>query len=83
MKVFVDSDVLIWHLRGRREALECLMALQDSPSCELWTGAWQKVEISFHSRQEEIQEIETLLRLLRIAPIDADLVDDAARLFRK
>jgi len=83
MRVFIDADVLIWHLRGRQEARECLSRLLRSPECELWTGAWQKVEVSFHTTREELPLVDSLLRLLRIAPIDSDTVDEAARIFRE
>ena len=41
MKAFVDSDVLIWHLRGERKALNLLKNLRDKENCALWTGAMQ------------------------------------------
>ena len=61
MRVYVDSDVVIWHLRGERRALACLRRLQEDLDMEMWTGALQRAEIVFHMRSGE--EESTLLLL--------------------
>ena len=83
MKVYVDSDVLIWHLRGDRRALACLRRLRDDPDVELWTGALQRAEIVFHMRPGEEEATHLLLDALKTAPIDRAIVDQAGRLFRR
>ena len=83
MRVYVDSDVLIWHLRGNRKALRLLQRLRDSEENELWTGALQRAEIVFFMKPEE--EAATLLFLsqFKTAPVDQRLIDAAAALYRR
>jgi len=83
MKIFVDSDVLIWHLRGDARATGLLRELKDRTGCELWTGAIQRAEILFHARSEEMGPTLRFLGMMRTAPVTASIVDDAARMFRK
>ena len=35
MKAYIDSDVLIWHLRGERKALNLLKRLRDDQQFEV------------------------------------------------
>jgi len=83
MRAYVDSDVLIWHLRGERKALRFLQRLRDSEENELWMGAMQRAEIVFFMKQEE--ETATLLFLsqFKTASVDQRIVDAAARLYRR
>lgn len=53
MKAYIDSDVLIWHLRGERKALNLLKRLRDKEKFGLWTGAMQRAEVVFFMRPEE------------------------------
>jgi predicted nucleic acid-binding protein len=83
VRAYIDSDVLIWHLRGERKALAFLKKLAETDGIELWTGAMQRAEIVFFMRPEE--EASTLLLLSRIktATLDQTTVDTAAGLYRK
>ena len=83
MRAYVDSDVLIWHLRGERKALRFLQRLRDSEENELWMGAMQRAEIVFFMKPEE--ETATLLFLsqFKTASVDQRIVDAAARLYRR
>jgi predicted nucleic acid-binding protein len=83
MRAYVDSDVLIRHLRGERKALRFLQRLRDSEENELWTGAMQRAEIVFFMKPEE--ETATLLFLsqFKTASIDQRIVDAAATLYRR
>jgi predicted nucleic acid-binding protein len=83
MRAYLDSDVLIWHLRGERKALRFLQRLRDSEENELWTGAMQRAEIVFFMKPEE--ETATLLFLsqFKTASIDQRIVDAAATLYRR
>lgn len=83
MRVFVDADVLIWHLRGEGRATAFLKQLRSSPGSELWTGALQRAEVLFYARQEEESTTLQLLGLLRTAPVTEAVVDLAAALFRR
>ena len=83
MRTYVDSDVLIWHLRGDPKALRFLKRLRDSEENELWTGATQRAEIVFFMKPEE--ETATLLFLsqFKTAAIDQRIIDSAAALYRR
>jgi hypothetical protein len=41
MRAYIDSDVLIWHLRGERKAARLLGALRNDGRHELWAGVLQ------------------------------------------
>lgn len=83
MRTYVDSDVLIWHLRGDRRALQALQRLRDERRGELWTGAMQRAEIVFFMRPGEEDATERLLGQLRTAALDEETVDLAGRLYRR
>ena len=83
MRAYIDSDVLIWHLRGERRAAKLLQTLRDSGKFELWTGCLQRAEIIFFMRPEEEEATLLLLDELKTAPVDQSTVDLGAVLFRK
>jgi predicted nucleic acid-binding protein len=83
MRCFVDTDVLIWHLRGNTTACRFIQDLQRDPDNELWTGAMQRAEVMFHIRQGEEEGTLTFLHLFKIAAIDQRVVDVGARLYRQ
>lgn len=83
MKAFIDSDVLIWHLRGERKALSLLKRLRDKEKIELWTGAMQRAEVVFFMRPEEEQATMLFLSEFRTAPVDQRIVDKAGELYRQ
>jgi len=82
MKVFVDSDILIWHLRGREEAKTLLQNLVDQGE-DLWIGAMQRAEIIFFMRPEEEKETLDLLSLFTTHPVDQAIIDTAGEFYRK
>ena len=82
MKTFVDSDVLIWHLRGERKAHALLRELRGA-GAELWTGALQRAEVVFFMRPAEEESTRLFLSLFQTAPVDQRIVDLAGALFRK
>jgi hypothetical protein len=82
MKVFVDSDVLIWHLRGEEKARTLLKALVDE-DVDLWIGAMQRAEIVFFMRPEEEQDTLDLLSLFKTHPVDQAVIDEAGKFYRK
>ena len=55
MRAYIDSDILIWHLRGERNALDFLKKLRDVDQHELWIGAMQRAEVVFFMRKGECQ----------------------------
>lgn len=82
MRAYVDSDVLIWHLRGDARALRFLKGLRDSPEYELWTGAMQRAEVIFFMRPEEEEHTLLFLSLFKTAPVDQAIVDKAGTVYR-
>ena len=83
MKAFVDADILIWHLRGKRKACQFLRELLDDPSVELWTGAMQRAEVLFFMRPAEEELTMLLLSQLKTAAVDQSIIDEAGRIYRK
>lgn len=83
MKAYIDSDVLIWHLRGEKKALHFLRKLDETDGLELWTGAMQRAEIVFHMRPEEESATLLLLSHIKTATLDQTIVDTAAGLYKK
>ena len=83
MKAYVDSDVLIWHLRGNHKALRFLQRLHNSEENELWTGAMQRAEILFFMKPEEETDTLLLLSKFKTAAIDQRIIDAAAALYRR
>jgi predicted nucleic acid-binding protein len=83
MRVYVDADVLIWHLRGERRAADLLHRLRADLAYELWTGALQRAEVVFFMRPEEESGTLLLLAQLRTAPITQQIVDHGGALYRK
>ena len=81
MKAFVDSNILIWHLRGNEKASRFLHSLAAGPD-ELWTGAMQRAEILFFTRPEEEVLTSVLLSQFKVAAVDSQVVDLGAKLFR-
>jgi predicted nucleic acid-binding protein len=83
MRAYVDSDVLIWHLRGIREAADFLQSIAARTEYELFTGALQRAEIIFFMRPEEEEATTLLLSRFKTAGIDQAVVDRAGALYRR
>ncbi len=83
MRAFIDSDVLIWHLRGEKKARNFLRRLRDGGEYELWTGAMQRAEVVFFMREHEREMTMEFLSQFRTEPVDQALVDEAGALFRQ
>lgn len=82
MSSFVlDSDVIIWHLRGRREVLEMLRDLQHFglPAC----SAISVLEIQVGLKKGEEEKTDSFLRSLRIIDVDRQIASKAAQLIRE
>ena len=82
MRAYVDSDVLILHLRGDPRARDLLRSLRSDPSCELYMGALQRAEIVFFARDAELTDTLLLLSLFETVPIDAAVVDMGGVVYR-
>lgn len=82
MSSFVlDSDVIIWHLRGRREVLEMLRDLQrfGLPAC----SAISVLEVQVGVKKGEEEKTDRFLRSLRIIDVDRKIAVKAAQLIRE
>jgi len=83
LRAYIDSDVLIWHLRGERRALAFLKRLRDLEGDELWIGAMQRAEVVFFMRAAEEEATELFLSQFKTAPVDQGTVDAAGELYRR
>lgn len=83
MRAYVDSDVLIWHLRGEPKALKLLKSLRETGVYEFWTGAMQRAEVVFFMRSGEEEVTRLFLSQFKTAPVDQAIVDRAGALYRK
>jgi predicted nucleic acid-binding protein len=83
MRTYVDSDILIGHLRGVRKAASLLRRLSDQPASELWMGALQRAEIVFFMRESEEPATLSFLSRFKTEPVTQEIVDAAARLYRQ
>jgi predicted nucleic acid-binding protein len=83
MKVYIDSDVLIWHLRGEVEAHSLLERLRDDEQFELWIGVMQRAEVVFFMRPAEENQTLLFLTQFQTAPLDQQVIDKAGELYRR
>jgi len=83
MKAYIDSDVLIWHLRGERKALELLKRLRDDEQFDLWIGAMQRAEVVFFMRPAEESSTLLFLAQYQTASVDQQIIDKAGEIYRK
>lgn len=83
MRAYIDSDVLIWHLRGEKKALNLIRKLRDKEKYELWIGALQRAEIVFFMRPEEETGTSLFLSQFKTAVVDQQIIDTAGALYRK
>jgi predicted nucleic acid-binding protein len=82
VKAFIDSDVLTWHLRGEKKALNLFKRLRDRENCELWTGAMQRAEVIFFMRPEEEEATLWFLSQFSTAAVDQPIIDIAGKFYR-
>ena len=83
MRAYIDSDVLIWHLRGERKASKLIRKLRDAEKYELWIGAMQRAEIVFIMRPEAEAATKLFLSQFKTATVDQTIIDQAGQLYRK
>jgi len=83
MRAYIDADILIWHLRGKKQAQDFLTRLRDQDAYELYTGALQRAEVIFFMRPDEEEATELFLSQFKTEPVDQELVDAAGILYRK
>ncbi len=83
MRAYIDTDILIWHLRGDERANYFLDQISNNQIYELWIGAMQRAEIVFFMQSKEVKMTELLLAQFKTAPVDQKIVDLAGILYRK
>ncbi len=83
MRAYVDSDILIWHLRGEGKAAGLLRRLSAEPDTELWIGALQRAEVVFFMRPEEEGATLSFLSRFKTEPVNRKVVDQAGVLYRR
>ena len=83
MRAYIDSDILIWHLRGDKKALHFLHDVHKKGEYELWMGAIQRAEIVFFMRPDEEKNTLLFLSQFKTASIDQPTVDLGGMLYRK
>jgi predicted nucleic acid-binding protein len=83
MRAYIDSDVLIWHLRGDPRAETLLRTLSSEEGTDLWIGALQRAEVVFFMRPNEQPATLSFLSRFKTAPVTQQIVDDGAVLYRK
>ena len=83
MRAYIDSDVLIWHLRGKPQAKTFLKSLHHDVLYELWIGAMQRAEIVFFMRPAEEKQTLLLLSQFKTQPVEQTVVDLAGQLYRR
>jgi len=83
MKAYIDSDVLIWHLRGERKALNLLKRLRDKEQFDLRIGAMQRAEAVFFMRPAEQSATLLFLAKFQTASVDQQIIDKPDEFYRK
>ena len=82
MRAYIDSDILIWHLRGEDKATQFLRVILNDNRYECWIGAMQRAEIVFFMRPEEETMTMLFLSQFKTAPVNQQIVDATALLYR-
>lgn len=82
-RAFVDADILIWHLRRKREAEAFLELLVHSPETLPCISAMQSMEVLFQARAEEMEDTLQLLHQFEIVPVTSEVVESGATLYRR
>jgi hypothetical protein len=83
MRAYIDSDILIWHLRGLPQATELLRRVEAEAGTELWLGALQRAEVVFFMRPKEYGPTMTVLSRFKTASVTQPIVDRGAELYRR
>ena len=83
MRAYVDSDILIWHLRGQPRVAALLRRLSAERGTELWVGALQRAEVVFFMRPEEEEATRAFLSRFKTEAVTQAVVDAASELYRQ
>ena len=83
MRAYIDSDILIWHLRGEAKAARLLRTLSSDPATDLWMGALQRAEVVFFMKPGEEPATQAFLSRFKTAAVTQAIVDEAGELYRR
>jgi predicted nucleic acid-binding protein len=80
-RFLLDSDVIIWHLRGQKEVTEMLKDLQrfGLPACL----ALSVLEVQLGVKKGEEEKTDRFLRSLKVFDVNREIANKAAQLIRK
>jgi predicted nucleic acid-binding protein len=83
MRAYIDSDILIWHLRGETKAANLLRRLSAESGIDLWIGAMQRAEIVFFMRSTEVAATRAFLSRFKTEAVTQQIVDLGGELYRR
>lgn len=83
MRAYVDSDIMIWYLRGAEEAAKFFKKLRKHNEYDLCIGAMQRAEIVFFMRPKEEELTLFFLSQFKTVSVDQNIIDSAGKLYRK
>ena len=83
MRAYVDSDILIWHLRGEPKAARLLRSLATAAATELWIGALQRAEVVFFMKPGEESATSAFLSRFRTEAVTQAIVDHGGEFYRR
>jgi predicted nucleic acid-binding protein len=80
-RFLLDSDVIIWHLRGQKEVTEMLKDLQrfGLPAC----SALSVLEVQLGVKKGEEEKTDRFLRSLKVFDVNREIANKAAQLIRE
>ena len=80
-RFLLDSDVIIWHLRGRKGVTDVLRDIQrfGLPAC----SALSVLEVQLGVKKGEEEKTDRFLRSLKIFDVNMEIADKAAQLIRR
>ena len=80
-RFLLDSDIIIWHLRGRREVAEMLKDMQrfGVPAC----SALSVLEVQVGVKKGEEEKTNRFLGALQIFDVNLEIANKAALLIRE
>ena len=83
MRAYVDTEILIRHLCGKRKAMKFLRKLASNQAYELWISALDRTGILASMQKEEEKDTLLFLSNFKTAAIDEATADTAAGLYRQ
>ncbi len=80
-RFLLDSDVIIWHLRGRKEVTDMLRDLErfGVPA----SSALSVIEVQLGVKKGEEEKTDRFLRSLRVFEVNREVANQAALLIRE